>query len=133
MNKQNILWQPQPKQRAFMERPEFECLYGGAAGGGKSDALVEEALRQVHIPHYKGLLLRRTYPQLSELIDKTLQVYDRAFPGAKYNDSKHIWKFPSGPTILTFSHIGVIGGAAVMNLSFTQLCPIPPGLVVALT
>ena len=100
MNNQRVLWQPQPKQKAFMERPEFECLYGGAAGGGKSDALVEEALRQVHIPHYKGLLLRRTYPQLSELIDKTLQVYDRAFPGAKYNDSKHVWKFPSGAKII---------------------------------
>lgn len=100
MSNQKILWQPQPKQKAFMERPEFECLYGGAAGGGKSDALVEEALRQVHIPHYKGLLLRRTYPQLSELIDKTLQVYDRAFPGAKYNDSKHVWKFPSGAKII---------------------------------
>ena len=40
----NIIWQPQPQQKKFMERPEFECLYGGAAGGGKSDALVAEAL-----------------------------------------------------------------------------------------
>src|SRR5699024_11175915 len=35
-----VVWQPQPRQRAFMERPEPEALYGGAAGGGKSDALV---------------------------------------------------------------------------------------------
>ena len=28
----NILWTPQPKQIAFMERPEYEALYGGAAG-----------------------------------------------------------------------------------------------------
>ena len=55
-----------------MARPEDEALYGGAAGGGKSDALVMEALRQVHIPHYKALILRKTYPQLSELVEKTL-------------------------------------------------------------
>ena len=34
MNRQApVIWQPQPRQRAFMERPEPEALYGGAAGG----------------------------------------------------------------------------------------------------
>ena len=83
-----------------MARPEYEAFYGGAAGGGKSDALVIEALRQVHIPHYKGLLLRKTFPQLSELIDKTLNYYPRAFPRAKYNASSHTWTFPSGAKVI---------------------------------
>lgn len=96
----NIIWQPQPQQKKFMERPEFECLYGGAAGGGKSDALVAEALRQIHIPHYKGLILRRTYPQLSELIDKSLLLYKRAVPGAAYNTTTHTWTFPTGAKIV---------------------------------
>ena len=37
-----VVWRPQPRQAEFMSRPEPEALYGGAAGGGKSDALVAE-------------------------------------------------------------------------------------------
>ena len=99
IDEQNIIWQPQPKQIRFMERPEYECLYGGAAGGGKSDALLIEALRQVHIPHYRGIIFRKTYPQLTELIDRSQTLYSLAFPKARYNDGKHCWIFPSGAKI----------------------------------
>lgn len=96
---ENILWRPQKRQAEFMKRAEYEVLYGGAAGGGKSDALLCEALRQVNIPHYRGLILRKTYPQLSELIDRSRTLYLGAFPGAKYNSSGHFWRFPSGAKI----------------------------------
>ncbi len=82
-----------------MERPEYECLYGGAAGGGKSDALLMEALRQANIPHYRGLILRRTFPQLEALISRSNELYPRIFPGAKYNSTGHRWIFPSGASL----------------------------------
>lgn len=95
----NVIWTPQPRQAALMSRFEDEALYGGAAGGGKSDCALAEALRQVNIPHYRGLILRKTYPQLSEMIDRSQEIYKPAFPSAKYNDQKHVWTFPSGAKI----------------------------------
>lgn len=96
----NVVWSPQPKQAVFMSRFEDEALYGGAAGGGKSDALIAEALRQVEVPYYRGLIVRRTFPQLEDLIGKSLRLYPKVCPGAKYNESKHVWHFPSGAVLI---------------------------------
>lgn len=96
----NTLWRPQKKQAEFMRRWEYEAFYGGAAGGGKSEALIIEALRQVEIPHYKALILRKTYPELTELIEKSYKYYKTAYPGAKFNETQHTWTFPSGAKIV---------------------------------
>ena len=83
----------------MMSRPEYEALYGGAAGGGKSDYLVAEALRQVNNRFYRGIIFRREYPQLVDLIDRSRELYKAAYPRARYNESGHVWKFPSGAKI----------------------------------
>ncbi len=82
-----------------MRRAEDEALYGGAAGGGKTDTAIMEGLRQVEIPHYQGLILRKTYPQLADIITRSGELYKKIYPKAKYNDSKHVWTFPSGAKI----------------------------------
>lgn len=48
----NVIWAPSPRQQAMMHRPEFEALFGGSAGGGKSDYLLVEALMPV-VPEVK--------------------------------------------------------------------------------
>lgn len=83
-----------------MARLEFEALFGGAAGGGKSDALLAEALRQVSIPHYRGLIVRRTYPQLEALISRSMEIYRAVYPKARYNKTEGVWRFPSGAVII---------------------------------
>lgn len=54
----------------------------------------------MEVPYYKGLILRKTFPQLAELIDKTLNYYPRAYPKARYNSSTHTWRFPSGAKVI---------------------------------
>lgn len=70
-----VIWTPQPKQKIALSRGEDEGLYGGAAGGGKTDYLVVEAARQVNIPEYRGLILRRAVPDLARIIDQTRAIY----------------------------------------------------------
>jgi hypothetical protein len=86
-------------QEDFLSSPEQDVLYGGAAGGGKSFALLADPLRYCHNPNHRGLLLRRTLDELTELISKSKQLYTKAFPGAIFRESKSTWVFPSGATI----------------------------------
>ena len=86
----------------FCQRGEFEVLYGGAAGGGKSDALIMEALRDVGHEKYHGLILRRTFPQLQEIIDRTWEWYPKI--GGQYRANKSRWEWPNGAKI-TLGHM----------------------------
>ena len=95
---------PTPKQAEFLLLPDREALYGGAAGGGKSEALLTGALQYAEVPGYAALLLRRTYADLSlpgALMDRADQWLSGS---AKWTDKEKTWHFPSGATV-TFGYL----------------------------
>jgi hypothetical protein len=93
---QNVLWTPHPRQELFLRNPAYECLFGGAAGGGKTDALLFGGLRYVHVKGYAALMLRRSFPELKEVMDRAFEVFP-SVGGHWHGDDKR-WIFPSGAT-----------------------------------
>jgi hypothetical protein len=92
-----IIFKPnEGPQTDFLAAPETDVLYGGAAGGGKSYAMLVDPLRFAHRAAHRALILRRSMPELRELIDKSRELYPKAFPGCKFREVEKIWTFPSG-------------------------------------
>jgi hypothetical protein len=83
-------------QTEFLAAPEREVLYGGAAGGGKSYGLLADPMRYFSNGNFNGLILRRTNDELRELVWKSQELYPKAYPGAKWQEKKSQWVFPSG-------------------------------------
>lgn len=97
---QEILFQPNPgPQTDFLSAPEQEVLYGGAAGGGKSFAMLADPVRYFNSPQAKMLLVRRTTEELRELISVSKQLYPKAIPGIKFLERDKTWVAPSGATL----------------------------------
>ena len=98
------LWSPTEKQQEFLSSPFDEVLYGGSAGGGKSDALLIDALGlqqdALRWNRYRAILFRKTFPELSELVDRSKAIYPLIFEGATYSMADHEWRFPSGAKVI---------------------------------
>lgn len=103
MSVYRIDYRPTAKQAAFHQSAADEVLYGGAAGGGKSKALVMDAfVRCIETAGYQAYLFRRTYPELEDtLIAEALRSIPKAL--FQYNASKHDLRFVNG-SVMRFRH-----------------------------
>ena len=93
----DVVFKPNPgPQTNFLSASEREVLYGGAAGGGKSYAMLADPLHGLGSPNFSGLLVRHTTEELRELIQKSQELYPKAIPGIKWSERKSQWTTPQG-------------------------------------
>ena len=100
---------PFDQQIDFLTYPSEELLYGGMAGGGKSDAILMAALQYIQEPNYSALILRRTYQDLSQpnaIMDRAKKWLDPFTKNGivNWNNSTKTFTFPSGAT-LSFGYL----------------------------
>lgn len=99
------LWKAQRgPQGAFVASDVFEVVYGGARGGGKTDAALGDFALHAgkHGAGAKGLLVRRTRTALTPTIARARQIYTA--DGAAWNEARSCFVWPSG-AILYFRHL----------------------------
>ena len=100
VDKQNIIFEPNDgPQTQFLASSDREVFYGGARGGGKSYAMLVDPLRYCTKAAHRALLIRKTMPELRDMITHSQRLYSKAYPGAKWREQEKEWRFPSGARI----------------------------------
>jgi len=92
-------WKPQPKQLVALARNEDEILYGGARGGGKTEAGLAWLSYDTQFPFYRALVIRRNAEDLKDWIDRAREFY-RRIGGEVVGNPPEI-RFPKGGLIRT--------------------------------
>jgi predicted phage terminase large subunit-like protein len=117
---------PTAKQSDFLLDFSREALYGGAAGGGKSSALLMGALQLVETPGYAAIIFRVHLTDLTlpgGLIDRSKSWIGT---GARWSREDHTWTFPTGAT-LSFGYLDSEGdqyryqGTELHYIAFDEL------------
>lgn len=99
-----IPWRAQvgPQLMAIRRDTVDELLYGGAVFGGKSDFLLGDFAQDVpreYGKHWHGILFRKNYPQLEDLISRSKEIYPNWFPGVSWSNQTKTWTWPNGATL----------------------------------
>lgn len=109
--RQKPIWVPQEgSQTLFMASSSvFEVLYEGERGPGKTDALLmsfAQFVDQGFGDYWQGIIFRKTFPELKDIISKSHRWFPQIFPNAKYHSTEHCWEFQNGEK-LRFAHMRV--------------------------
>jgi hypothetical protein len=101
------VWEPHAgPQTALFQMPADFILYGGAKGGGKTDALLIMAVRDYDKPGYKAILFRRTFPELERHI--ILRSHELFSGIGQYDSRNHRWRFRcpgGGESVIEFAYM----------------------------
>lgn len=101
--------QPGPQLTAIQKHWVPEIFFGGAVGGGKSDFMLGDFAQDVpnYGEHWKGIIFRKSYPQLEELVQRALVMYPPWFcldVKSSWRAGTHTFHWPNGAQ-LKFRHL----------------------------
>lgn len=106
-SKPQLIFRPNPgrQSQALASKADI-VIYGGAASGGKTFALLLDPLRHHQKPGYNAVIFRRTYSQVTQqggIWDATFNIYPHF--GGKPNESDLVWTFPPANAQIGFAHL----------------------------
>ena len=132
----NPWWGHEPSDKQLVALWGYEkcpdLFYGGAAGPGKTSFLLMAAVQYVQYPHYRALILRKTYADLSlpdAIMDRAISWWD-GVEGARFSHADKTCYFPSGARV-QFGYMASIRdhlryqGAAVHFVGIDEASQIP--------